>query len=106
MSTALTETERQRALSAYVSGLHALERAEGGDPDAAEEAITHLHACLEWATPATWPCLWAEAQIARANACALRRQGDPLENARTALACYRAALPVYLNDLWRLAGLG
>jgi hypothetical protein len=106
MSTAITEVERQHALAAYVRGLHALERAQAGDPNAAEEALTQLYACLEWATPETWPCLWAEAQIARADACALRRQGDPLENTRTALACYQAALPVYLNDLWRLAGLG
>jgi hypothetical protein len=106
MDTTLTDLERRNALRAYLRGYQALERAEGGDADAADEAIAHLHACLEWATPTTWPCLWAEAQIARADACVLRRLGDPLENAHTAIACYRAALGIYLEDMLRAGGFG
>lgn len=103
MRDALSEPDRRRVLDAYVRGLEALERAECGDVSAAEEAIHRLHVCLEVVTPQTWRCLWVEAQIAKADAYVLRRQGDPLENARRALACYRAALCVALDDPWQWA---
>ncbi len=103
MRAALSEPDRRRVLDAYVRGLEALERAECGNASAAEEAIHRLYVCLEVATPQTWPCLWVEAQIAKADAYVLRRRGDPLENARTVIACYRAALCASLDDLWQWA---
>ncbi len=100
----LSDPDRRRALDVFVRGLLALEQAERGDASAAEEAIRHLHVCLEWVTPQTWRSLWVEAQIAKADAYTLRRRGDPLENARTALACYRAALCTMQDDVWQWAG--
>jgi hypothetical protein len=90
-------------LSSFALGLFAIERAEAGEAAAADQGIADLNACLGWVTPQMWPCLWVEAQIAKADAYVLRRKGDPLENAHIALACYRAALCVALNDLWQWA---
>jgi hypothetical protein len=103
MRAALSVSDRQRALQAFTRGLLALERAEQGDATAVDEAIHHLDICLEGVTAQTWPCLWVEAQIARADAYALRRCGDPLENARIAFACIRAALCATLEDVWQRA---
>lgn len=86
-----------RALGALARGLRALRHADQGEAGAAEQAIAHLYACLEWVTPQTCACLWVEAQIARADAYALRENGVQLENARAAIACYRAALCVALG---------
>jgi hypothetical protein len=103
MGVGLSEPHRRPALNAFVLAMAALDQAEEGNVGAVEEAITLLHACLEWVTPQTWPCLWVEAQIAKADAYVLRRQGDPLENARSAIACYRAALGVALDAQWQWA---
>jgi len=101
MTVGLTDLDRRRALDAFLQAWTALERAEAGDEYAADDALTHLHECLEWVTLQTWSDLWVEAQLAKADAYLLRTQGDALANARNAIACYRAAIVVHFEDLWR-----
>jgi hypothetical protein len=102
MADRVTELERRRALDAFVQGWTALQKAEAGEEYAPDEALTYLHECLEWITLQTWPSLWVEVQLARADAYTLRIQGDALANARRAIACYRAAIVVHFEDLWRI----
>jgi hypothetical protein len=92
VSTHVSDPARRRALNRFVLALTALEQADKGDAEAVEEAIALLHHCLEWVTLQTWPGLWFEVQIARGDAYVQRASGDPLENLRVAVACYRAAL--------------
>jgi hypothetical protein len=99
MSMIVSDPACRQALDAFVLALIALEQVDNGDAEAAEEAITLLHQCLEWVTQQTWPDLWVEAQIARGDAYAQRVFGDPLENLSTAVACYRAALCVTQREI-------
>ncbi len=90
-------TDRAVALDAFQRGIVALLAAEAGDPDAAERAIIELQRCLEWTTRDGDPNLWLEAALALAEAYAARVTGDPLANARRAIAVYHAALLVMLD---------
>ena len=96
-TSSISVLERKQALKAFIHALAAMDRAERGDSLAMEDAIFRLHVCLEWVTSQTWPDLWVEAQIALADAYANRQRGDPLANARLAIAGYRAALCASLD---------
>jgi hypothetical protein len=87
------------AFDLFVLALAALDHADRGVVEATDEAIVLLHLCLEWVTAQTWPSLWIEAQIARGDAYTQRTSGTPLQNLRTAVTCYRAALCASQRDI-------
>lgn len=60
----LPEWQRREALDAFQHGILLLHTFYAGRASALEEAIVALRACLEWATPETFPQLAAEASAA------------------------------------------